>query len=56
MQKQWKQRQILYRWVPKSLQTVTSAAKLKDFLLGRKAITSLDSIKKERHQFANKGL
>ena len=31
-----------YFWgIPKSLQTVTSATKLKDFLLGRKAMTSL---------------
>ena len=30
MGKQWKQRQTLYSWVPKSLQMVTVAMKLKD--------------------------
>ena len=41
-----------------SLQTVTAAMKLKDtLLLGRKAMTNLDSVlKKQRHNFANKGL
>ena len=29
---------------------------LKDFLLGRKVMTNLDSTKKQRHYFANKGL
>ena len=33
---------------PKSLQMVTAAVKLKDFLLGRKAMTNLDSILKSR--------
>ena len=28
--KQWKQREILFTWAPKSLQTVTAAMKLKD--------------------------
>ena len=28
--KKWKQRQILFSWAPKSLQTVTEAMKLKD--------------------------
>ena len=44
-------------WAPKSLQMVTSAMKLKDtyLLLGRKAMTNLDSILKSRHYFANKG-
>ena len=28
--KKWKQRQIFFLWVPKSLQTVTAAMKLKD--------------------------
>ena len=40
---------------PKSLQMVTVAMKWKCLLLGRKAITNLDSIKKHRHYFANKG-
>ena len=34
--------------VPKSLQMVTAAMKLKDLLLGRKAMTNLDSILKSR--------
>ena len=33
---------------PKSLQMVTAAMKLKDLLLGRKAMTNLDSILKSR--------
>ena len=33
---------------PKSLQMVTAAMKLKDTLLGRKAMTNLDSILKSR--------
>ena len=37
-------------WAPKSLQTVTAAMKLKDtyLLLGRKAMTNLNSILKSR--------
>jgi len=30
MDKQWKQRQTLFSWAPKSLQMVTEAMKLKD--------------------------
>ena len=41
-----RQGQILFSWVPKSLQTVTAAMKLRDLLLGRKALTNLDSILK----------
>ena len=50
MGKQWKQRQTLFFWAPKSLQMVTAAMKLKDgLLLGRKALTTnLDSILKSR--------
>ena len=48
--KRWKQWQILFSQAPKSLWTpkVTAAVKLKDFrlLLGRKAMTNLDSILK----------
>ena len=33
-------------WTPKSLQTVTAPMKLKCMLLGRKAMTNLDSILK----------
>ena len=38
----------LFSWAPKSLLMVTSARKLKDLLLGRKAMTNLDSILKSR--------
>ena len=39
----------LFSWTPKSLQMVTAAMKLKKhFLLGRKAMTNLDSILKNR--------
>ena len=39
----------LFSWEPKSWQMVTAATKLKDaFLLGRKAMTNLDSILKSR--------
>ena len=42
-------------WAPKLLQMVTAAMKLKDLLLlGRKAMTNLNSILKSRHHFANK--
>ena len=40
---------FLFSWAPKSLQTVTAAMKLKKhLLLGRKAMTNLDSILKSR--------
>ena len=48
MGKQWKQCQTLSFWVPKSLQMVTAAMKLKDKRLGRKAMTNLNSILKSR--------
>ena len=49
MGKQWKQWQTLLFWAPKSLQMVIAAMKLKDaLLLGRKAMTNLDSILKSR--------
>ena len=35
-------------WAPKSLQLVTAAMKLRHLLLGRKAMTNLDSILKSR--------
>ena len=38
----------LFSWAPKSLLMVTSARKLKDLLLGRKAMTNLDIILKSR--------
>ena len=51
MGKQWKKWEILLFWgegVPKSLQMVTTAMKLKDLFLGRKVMTNLDSIWKTR--------
>ena len=45
MGKQWKQCQTLFWGAPKSLQMVTAAMKL---LLGRKVMTNLDSILKNR--------
>ena len=49
MEKQWKQWLTLFFWVPKSLQIVTAAMKLKRrLLLGRKARINLDSILKSR--------
>ena len=36
-------------WAPKSLQMVTTALKLRHLLLGRKAMTKLDSILKSRN-------
>ena len=48
--------QTLFFGAPKSLHMVTSATKLKRLLLlGRKAITNLDSILKSRDYFAYKG-
>ena len=50
MGKQWKQWQTLFFWAPKSLKMVTAVMKLRRLLLGRKAMTNLDSIlKKQRH-------
>ena len=46
----------LFWGAPESLQMVTAAMKLRLLLLGRKAMTNLDSILKSRHYFANKGL
>ena len=42
---QW---QALFCWAPKSLQMGTAAMKLRHLLLGRKALTNLDSILKSR--------
>ena len=39
---------ILFFWTPKSLQIVTAAMKFRCLLLGRKAMTNLDSILKSR--------
>ena len=38
----------LFSWASKSLQMVTTAMKLRYLLLGRKAMTNLDSILKSR--------
>ena len=38
----------LFSWAPKSLQLVTAAMKLRHLLLGRKAMTNLESILKSR--------
>ena len=38
----------LFSWAPKSLQTVTAAMKLRRLLLGRKAMTNLESLLKSR--------
>ena len=47
---------LFWGGAPKSLQIVTAAMKLRHLLLGRKAMTNLDSVfKKQRHHFANKG-
>ena len=46
MGRQWKQCLTLFWWAPKSLQMVTAAMKLRHLLLGRKAMTNLDSILK----------
>ena len=48
MEKQWKQWLTLIFGVPKSLQTVIAAMKLRHLLLGRKVMTNLDSILKSR--------
>ena len=49
MGKQWKQLETLYLGAPKSLGMVTAAMKIKRcLLLGRKAMTNLDSILKNR--------
>ena len=56
MGKQWKQWHTLFSRAPKLLQMVTAVIKIfkRHLLLGRKAVTTLDSILKSRHYFANK--
>ena len=53
MAKKW---QILFSWAPKSLPMVTGQQIKRCLLLGRKAMTNLDSVLKSRHHFADKGL
>ena len=49
MGKQWKQWQTLFSWAPKSLQMVTVSHEIKRYLLlGRKAMTNIDSVLKRR--------
>ena len=48
MGKQWKQWQTLFSWAPKSLDSDCSHEIKRGLLLGRKAMTSLDSILKSR--------
>ena len=38
----------MFSWAPKSLWTVTAVMKLRYFLLGRKAMTNLDSMLKSK--------
>ena len=47
--------ETLFSWAPKSLQMVTAAMKLRHLLLGRKAMTKLESLLKSKHHFADKG-
>ena len=46
--KKRKQCQNLFSWAPKSLKMVTAATKLRHLLLGRKAMTNLDSLLKSK--------
>ena len=49
MWRKWKQWQILFSWPPKSLRMVTASHEIKrHLLLGRKAMTNLNSILKSR--------
>ena len=54
MEKQW---QTLFSWVPKSLQVVTAAMKLKDTCPWKKSYDQpRQHTEMQRHYFANKGL
>ena len=56
MGKQWKQGQTLVLGAPKSLQMVTAAMKLKEFVPWEKSYDQpRQHIKKQRHYFASKG-
>ena len=48
MGKQWKQCQASFLKAPKSLQMVTAAMKLRHLLLGKRAVTNLNSILQSR--------
>ena len=55
MGKQWKQWQTLFFWVPKSLQMVTAAMKLKDACSLKKSYDQpRQHVKKQRRYFAKK--
>ena len=57
MEKQWEKWQTLFFWVPKSLQMLTAATKLKDaFSLEENLDQTRQHIEKQRHYFTNKGL
>ena len=57
MGKQWEMSQTLLSWAPKSLQMVTAAVKLKYACPWKKSYDKpRKHIKKQRHNFANKGL
>ena len=47
-EEKWKQQWVLFSWSPRSLWMVTAALKLRHLLLGRKAMTNLDSVLKSR--------
>ena len=49
MANRWGNSDRLFSWAPKSLHIVTATTKLRHLLLGRKAMTNLDSIFKSRH-------
>ena len=55
MGKQWKQWQTLFWGVPKSLEMVTAAMKLKDTPWKESYDQPRQHIKKQRHYFVNKG-
>ena len=53
----WTQWQILFSWAPKATVDSDCSHEIKrHLLLGRKAMTNLGSILKNRHHFTNKGL
>ena len=54
MGKQWEQWETLFLGAPKSLQVVCSHEIKRHLLLGRKAMTNLDSVLKSRHYFVDK--
>ena len=54
--KGWKQRQISSSWDLKSMEGFDCSHEIwRWLLLGRKAMTNLDSVKKQRHYFADEG-